>query len=261
MAELIFVGRSDDNTHLVFSDPDGNEFVVPIDDYLMRSVRTPKDDRPATSLGVSPRDIQTRIRRGESAAAIAAEADVAVERIERYAGPVYTERWHMSQRAREAHIRRGESTLGEAVIIVLGAVGVDILAIDWDSHRREDARWNVTVSWPSGEGGGRATWIFDPVGQTLVPLDDEAKWIGDEALAPGSSQAPVSPPPAAKTDSRPRLVAVPDSVMPEPPPYEISLEDLEPPAWAGPGHPTLPVSLDDEPSWDDILFGARPTDS
>lgn len=265
MTELIFVGRSDDNLHLVFSDDDGNEFTAAIDDYLVRSLRPQEDAASAvTTLGISPRDIQTRIRRGESAATIAAEAGVSEERIDRYAGPVYTERWHMAQRARDVSIRRGDAALGDSVIAVLGVLGVDILAIEWDSYRRDDGRWNATVMWPSGDGSGSATWIYDPVGQTVVPLDDEAKWIFEESLSPGASESRDTRPAArveARTEEpRPRLVAVPDSVMPEPPPYDVSIDELEPPAWAGPGHPTMPVSLDDEPSWDDILFGNKPTD-
>lgn len=255
MAELIFVGRTDDNTRLLLADPDGNEFTVPIDDFLLTSVRASSATMADGPLGVSPRDIQARIRRGETAGAIAAEAGVPVERVERYAGPVYTERWHMAQRARGAHIRRGDTTLDQGVSVVLGSLGVDNADLDWDSWRREDARWNVSVAWTSGQGTGAATWIFDPHGQTLVPLDDEAKWISDESLAPGA-------PPSLSTEHRPRLVAVPDTVMPEPAPYDPpTLDELEPPAWAGPGHPTMPVSLDDDPSWDDILFGSRPSDS
>ena len=132
------------------------------------------------------------------------------------------------------------------------------LAVDWDSHRRDDGRWNVSVTWPSGSGSGTAVWLFDPASLTIVALNDEARWVFDEQGGP----APLAP------SERPRLVGLPGSgsepvgrhIAPDPIPVDQDIDDIEPPSWAGPGHPTVPVDLDEEPSWDDILFGSRPTD-
>jgi hypothetical protein len=111
------------------------------------------------------------------------------------------------------------------------------------------------------------------MGHTIVALDEEARWIFDE----GANPSPVAMP--AVAENRPRLVGLPTpsesgrhvatSVEPSLAPPTIGSFDpdedddsLEPPAWAGPGHPTIPVSvMDEEPSWDDILFGTRPSDS
>ncbi len=265
MKELIFVGRSEDNLELIFMDEDGGEFAVAVDDHIRRSINT-NDTATVTTTdsGISPRDIQTRIRRGETAQAIASEAGVDSARIERYAGPVLAERLYMAKRASETLVRRphGEVVLGELATGQLANRGVDTLTLVWDSYRRDDARWTVTVSWTSGSGGGIASWIYDPLAQSIVALDDEARWLFDEAAG---ANAPV-----AKTeDTKPRLVGLPTVSQPED-------EELEPPAWAGPGHPTMPVPMpvatpaaknpepavatDDSPSWDDILFGHRPND-
>lgn len=265
MKELIFVGRSEDNLELIFMDEDGSEFAVTVDDHIRRSINT-NDTATVTTTdsGISPRDIQTRIRRGETAAAIAAEAGVDAERIERYAGPVLAERSYVAKRAAETLVRRphGEVILGELATGQLANRGIDTLTLVWDSYRRDDARWTVTVSWASGSGGGIASWIFDPLAKSVVALDDEARWLFDEAA--GTSAAS-----AQSEDVKPRLVGLPTVSQPE---------DLEPPAWAGPGHPTMPVpmpvastpapaaapapvvAVDDSPSWDDILFGHRPND-
>ena len=265
MKELIFVGRSEDNLELIFMDEDGSEFAVAVDDHIRRSINT-NDTATVTTTdsGISPRDIQTRIRRGETAQAIASEAGVDSARIERYAGPVLAERSYMAKRASETLVRRphGEVVLGELATGQLANRGVDTLTLVWDSYRRDDARWTVTVSWTSGSGGGIASWIYDPLAQSIVALDDEARWLFDEAAG---SNAPVS----QTEEVKPRLVGLPTVSQPED-------EELEPPAWAGPGHPTMPVPMpvatpvarnpepavatDDSPSWDDILFGHRPND-
>lgn len=265
MKELIFVGRSEDNLELIFMDEDGSEFAVTVDDHIRRSINT-NDTATVTTTdsGISPRDIQTRIRRGETAAAIAAEAGVDAERIERYAGPVLAERSYVAKRAAETLVRRphGEVILGELATGQLANRGIDTLTLVWDSYRRDDARWTVTVSWASGGGGGIASWIFDPLAKSVVALDDEARWLFDEAAGTSAVSA-------QSEDVKPRLVGLPTVSQPE---------DLEPPAWAGPGHPTMPVpmpvastpapaaapapvvAVDDSPSWDDILFGHRPND-
>jgi hypothetical protein len=105
--------------------------------------------------------------------------------------------------------------------------------------------------WAIGEGSGLATWIFDPLGRSIVSLDDEARWLFQESV---NDSAPV------EQEARPRLVALPNEA-------EASDDsDIAPPAWVGPGQPTIPVpvtpvpNITDSPSWDDILFGHRPTD-
>lgn len=255
MHELIFVGRTDDNQGLILMDDDGREYVVAIDDDLVRNASTAAriNTDAHQELGISVRDIQARIRRGESLSSIADESGMTVDRVERFAGPVLAERSFTAAQARDTLVRRpqGDVTLGELVSAQLESRGVDVLLLDWDSWRREDGRWNVSVSWPSGDGSGAATWIYDNVGRTVVSLDDEARWLFQESLG---ESTPV------EADNRPRLVALPTEIE------EPEDDGLAAPAWVGPGQPTIPVPVQpvqtttDSPSWDDILFGHRPTD-
>lgn len=257
MTELIFVGRSPEGENLIFMDEEGHEYHVTVDEHISRSLSTPAKAMSTSSevLGVSPRDIQTRIRRGESVSDIAQDAGVDQDRIQRYAGPVLAERAHMASRACATPVKRpaGEESLSDVVIAKLESHDIDCSELEWDSWRREDGRWNVTVAWLVGSGSGYATWLFDPAGQTVISFDDEARWLFEEVAPSNSTEV-----------ARPRLVGLPI------PQEEDSSQDedaLEPPAWAGPGHPTMPVPMpspasnDDSPSWDDILFGQRPTDS
>lgn len=257
MTELIFVGRTNDNERLMLMDEDGQEFQLAIDEHLVRSVTTvtkPTTDGSA-ALGVTPRDIQTRIRRGESVEQIALESGVADERISRYAGPVLAERNHMASRAQQTFLRRPDAdvTLFEAVMSQLSDRDSDSLDCSWDSWRREDSRWTVTINWQIGSGNGLATWIFDPLSQTILAIDDEARWLIQE-------DAVTTP---KNEELRPRLVGLPAATNVG----DLAPDDeIEPPAWAGPGHPTMPVPLpvpnqtSDGPSWDDILFGNKPSD-
>jgi hypothetical protein len=267
MKELIFVGRSQDNLALIFMGEDGMEFNVSVDDHIKRSINTNDTatvTRTDSTSGISPKDIQTRIRRGETAQEIAIEGGVPVERIERYAGPVLAERSYMASRAAATLIRRphGEVILGELATGQLANRGIDTLTLVWDSYRRDDSRWTVSVSWNSGSGGGSASWIYDPLARSVVALDDEARWLFDEAAGQEQSAKQTG---KRNEEPKPRLVGLPT--------VDNAEEELEPPAWAGPGHPTMPVPMpvpspaakpvavvDDSPSWDDILFGHRPND-
>lgn len=253
--DLIFVGRSDDNTGLIFTDDEGQEFVAQIDDALVRSANGAA--KAATEhqgeLGISVRDIQARIRRGESLSSISLDSGIPQDRLERFAGPVFAERNYMADQARQTLVRRpqGDLTLIDLVTSSLDQRNVDTLDLEWDSWRREDGRWNVAVMWSVGEGSGLATWIFDPLGRSIVSLDDEARWLFQESV---NELAPNSEP-----EARPRLVAIPTDNSDDD-------SDIAPPAWVGPGQPTIPVPVSpvpnnsDSPSWDDILFGHRPTD-
>ena len=84
-----------------------------------------------------PRDIQARIRAGESPEAVAAAAQTTVEKIAGFVNPALAERAHIAQQARSASVRRrgGDGPprhLGEAVTDRLQADGVRAEVVAWD---------------------------------------------------------------------------------------------------------------------------------
>ena len=96
-----------------------------------------------------PRDIQTRIRGGETPEAVAQAAQAPIEKIMVFAAPVLAERAHVAQRAQASSLRRkagdtGARTLGEAVSAHLHGFNVDPAVVEWDAWRREDGRWTLT---------------------------------------------------------------------------------------------------------------------
>jgi hypothetical protein len=99
-----------------------------------------------------------------------------LERVERYAGPPLAERAYIADRAQSVDVRAGVS-LASSAQSVLESDGVDLDSVQWDSWRRDDAKWIVTVSYARGAGNARANWTFDNTGSNLHPLDETARHL------------------------------------------------------------------------------------
>lgn len=190
MHDLRLVGVHDDGEHLVLTGTDGQRFRLAIDETLRAAVR-----RDRARLGqlqieiegrVRPRDIQARIRAGETAQEIAHSAGLPIEHVRRYEGPVLAEREHVASLARRLPTRQVASRppFGELVTERLTARGVDAQAATWDAWRREGSTWTVQLSFRAGSKDRVAQWAYDVQRSHLEPLDDEARWLS----APTASQ-------------------------------------------------------------------------
>ena len=208
MRELAFVGLSDDGTSLVLSSSDGTRYVVPCDERVEAAVRRDKSRLGQLEIaldGTSPRDIQQRIRHGQSAEDIAASSGLAVDRVLRFAGPVLAEREHIAATAREVELRDGGTsrTLMTTVIDALQMGGTDPDALEWDAWRSDDGRWSLLASWdPVDEvavGATAALFVYDPIGRTIVSEDPASAWLLGEQPTVVIEQA----------DGRPLLVGLP----------------------------------------------------
>ena len=210
MRELAFVGLSDDGTSLVLSSSDGTRYAVPCDERLEAAVRRDRSRLGQLEIpvdGTSPRDIQVRIRHGQTPDDIAAQSGLPVERIMRFAVPVLAEREHVAAQARAVELRDGSSvqTVEATVIRTLTTGGVDTDHLEWDAWRREDGRWSLLASWDPIDtvavGATAALWIYDPAGRSVVPDDPASAWLVGE-----------HPTVTVDHDGRPFLVALPDAV-------------------------------------------------
>jgi hypothetical protein len=127
-----------------------------------------------------PREIQSRIRAGESVEQVAAAAGVPPERVERFAYPVLLERSRTAELAQRAHPVREDGPdvqeLGEVVSTAFAARGQDYSVAIWDSWKGEDGKWIVQLTWTAGRSNNHAHWSFHPGahGGTVTPLDDHA---------------------------------------------------------------------------------------
>lgn len=201
MRDLSLEGLSEDRRFLVTRDLTTNEmFRIPADHRLSSLIGKPS--RPGNTTGqmeirmpssLTPRDIQARIRRGESPMSVAEAAGVPVDQIEGFAGPVLAEREFMCEQARKTTIRRRH--VGGAGVQLGALVSENILAAGgvpeaatWDSWRREDGRWTVLVI-PDGQAHP-ATFLFDVKSRYVLPADEFAhELVGDVALPDSTDMA------------------------------------------------------------------------
>ncbi|HET6292978.1 MAG TPA: septation protein SepH [Kribbella sp.] len=210
MREARLVGLSQDGKQLILALAEtGEEFAIPVDDRLRAALRGDRARLGQLEIqmesALRPRDIQARIRAGESPEAVAAVAQMPMERVMAFAGPVLAERDHVANLAQRASVRRrggGDAptrNLGAWVTERLRTRQVDPASAEWDAWRRDDGRWAVRVSYfAESEDEKVAMFAYDAPGRYAVPDDDEARWLVGE-------QAQVIAPPTER-----RLTAVAD---------------------------------------------------
>lgn len=187
MAELRLIGVSADGRHLRLTDAYGTEHALLIDDRLRAAVNGQLSRLGQLTMAlesrISPREIQERVRRGESAEEVAASADVPLERVLRFVGPVLREREYVAERARRARVgpADGPSVLLEDLVARQAErLRLDPEDVVWDSARREDHTWEVRVRWPDGT---TAVWALDVAHQHASPVDAvAARLSGREPL-------------------------------------------------------------------------------
>ncbi len=283
VTDLRLVAVTPERSHLVLEDSDSKQFRVPVDERLAAALRTPDRSRPgqleiALESQLTPREIQARVRAGQSVDEVAAVAGISLDRVERYAGPVLAERAHVVEQAQAAPARRATAgtapALAELVDARLAEQKVATDSVTWDAWRGDDDRWTVRLSYL---GGGRqrvASWVFDPRGRVLAASDDEARWLVDGT---GAERLSDDRPAAVR-----RLAAVPhtgdavdgvdtgDETTSGSPADEVYDREADEARQAA-ERATQPEPMRQAasasrgrrqpvPSWDDIMFGPRKRD-
>lgn len=201
MRPVRFVALSEDGQALVLADEVGRLLALPIDERVTTALHSepgapplmvapsPTDAVPS----LSPRDIQSRIRAGDSADDVARIAGVPVDRVLRYAGPVLQERAMVAQHARRTRLKSAEKAvpLAEVVDGRLGQHGIDTEKISWDAYRRDDGTWRIVATWPSGKATAQAIWELDKTRQHVTPHDEMARYLCTERPTPLLGQEPA----------------------------------------------------------------------
>jgi hypothetical protein len=233
MVHLTLTGLSEDGQKLVFVNDEGVEFTADVDARLRAALNARQQGGDQARPGqlemqmdstLRPRDIQARIRAGETPETVAQVAGTSVDKVMPYAAPVLAERAHVAQRAQRASIRRppGDGptagsgrTLGEAVGSHLRGRNVDPDSITWDAWRREDGRWTLTGAYAASGRVGAAHFSFDAPGNYVVADDDDAHWLLGEVPDAPPEAAPVAPSRDDLSTARQRrLSAVPPDELP-----------------------------------------------
>jgi hypothetical protein len=223
MHELRLVAVSEDGSYAILAVPGrGGRFSLPIDDRL-RTVARGQFSRLAqyeieVESPLRPKEIQDRIRAGETADEIADAAGVPIERVRRFEGPVLAEREYRAQEAQRATVRSPGDPgpgplLGDIVDERLVELGVGPDDARWDSRKRSDGNWQVQVAFTVGGRPQVAEWVFDPRRRHIAPDDDQAARLclpADELppTSPSQSTSPFAgrePATATVTPIAPRL--------------------------------------------------------
>jgi predicted pyridoxine 5'-phosphate oxidase superfamily flavin-nucleotide-binding protein len=229
MVHLTLAGLSEDGKRLLLTSDAGVEFTLDADDRLRAALRG--DHARLGQLEIKmdsvlrPRDIQARIRAGETLEAVAEAAQTSVDKIMPVAAPVLAEREHVAQRAQRASLRRSAATagassaaagqgrtLGDAIASHLRGRNVDPGGVDWDAWRREDGRWTLTAEFQAEGQQVQGVFTFDPPGNYVAIEDDDARWLVGEGAAATTSEAASADDLA--TARRRRLSAVPADELP-----------------------------------------------
>ena len=260
MTELRVVGRSDDGESLELTDLEGNKFSLRVSDSLRATVNerrlTPVVEKaPQFSI----KEIQSRLRAGESYAEVSRISGLSLEKIERYASPILQERAWIIEQAEKASPKGTSLPLSELVIHRLAPRGVNMNQISWNTWRLDDGTWHLVLSYPSREGQSEATWVFDSSKRTLTSKDDGARWINGEEIPTKQPPRPdrmsdhgVLFPVEGETPQPPRLVAVRTAPVSGDSAVEDAPETKEITPDAKKDGVTRRISI---PSWDDIMFG------
>jgi hypothetical protein len=198
--------------------PDGLTLVLRLDggddgpgervEVPLAEVRRAQRAAPTLPLGggPSPREVQQRIRHGETAEDIARSVGLPVGDIARYEGPVLAERFHQAMRA--ARVEHDGRPVLELVTEHLERVARGVTP-RWDSWQTDPNRWEVHVS--AGEHDVRLAW--DPRAARVDPIDESGRQaLGlappppdalEEVLRPVRSR-PARTPAAEPESPRPR---------------------------------------------------------
>ena len=260
MSELRLTGKNPEGTHLTLTNPIGEEFTIRISDTLRATVNQPRLSAVVASDDVetmSVKEIQRRLRAGESMDAIARDGHISVEKVERFAGPILQERVYILDQAFAVVLRkesaRDQETFQDVVISRLAPMGVDSDSLSWNTWRIDDGTWTIDLAYPNRDGHGSATWNFDLNRRSITATNENARWmLGQEPAprvqTPGLVHAePTHPsrivdsiPDPEPVRETPRLVAIRET-----PREEDRAEGIS-------GRAKVP-------SWDEIMFGRPAT--
>ncbi|CAB4648017.1 unannotated protein [freshwater metagenome] len=253
--DLRLVGRSSDGTELELIDQDGNKFNLRISDTLRSNVNQPRLSAVSDfqeEVTTTVKEVQARLRGGESIDSISRTTDWSIEKVENFAGPILQERAFIIAQALATQIKREPHApyLETAVSAKLAPRGVDMATVEWNTHRKPDGNWEVTLYYPLRDGSaedakGEAVWVFNLGRRSLLADDDGARWIG------GEEKQRTQPTVGMVYTEAPRLVSIKEDIETHTT-TSFTVVDDAPDDEARKDGVTRRIKI---PSWDDIMFG------
>jgi hypothetical protein len=231
MRELEFDGIHDDQEHLVLRDADGETYTLRIDEALRAAVRR---DRSTLALiqaqgPLRPKDIQAMLRQGRTAEEIAEAAEIDVDHVRRFEGPVLDERRFVAEGARRFPVGHADSAALEDLVIQRLRSRQADEDTEWDAWKNTDGTWTLQLLFRAGGRERGAQWIVDQQRRSVTAEDDEARW-----LTLDDDQADPTP-------TRARLTAVKNAVYDQEADTGRTSRSGRGPRRSAPSHPSRPV--------------------
>ena len=150
--ELRFVNREGES--LVFETIDGQRLRAELDDSLKEAIR--RTTLPVTQ-GVSPKEVQSAIRAGESLSALAARLGVPEDAIEPFASPILDELRFVLQTALTTMLSSNDRMRSFRDLVDDVYPGAEF------AIRKQENQWVL-------ESGNSLKWSFDPKTRLIEPL-------------------------------------------------------------------------------------------
>ena len=222
MRPLTVSGLSSDGLRLVLRAGD-ELFELPLADVPTARQPTLPFGEPPPERPPSPREIQHRVRCGETSAEIAQKSGMPVEAVAKYEGPVLAEREYQADQARRSQV--DGRVVGELVEEHVARMAQDPALLAWDCWLIEPGRWHLVAR--AGREMVRMRW--DPVARKVHALDEPARQalrlgpVAQDALGavlrPVQSRAferPAPAPPGPRAESTASVAPPPAAARPRP---------------------------------------------
>jgi hypothetical protein len=172
MRQLLFDRLAEDGTHLVLIDSRGVQYSLAVQESLATNIRrglqrTSSKSAPGT---ITPREIQSLVRKGLSIEEVADQTGLAVDFVQRFAEPVLAEMDFVIQRARRLSIHAAGHKIGVDELVDVAAQRADVPTqeLQWSCRKTEGATWRIDA----GTGDRDLVGLLFKVSEgTITPAD------------------------------------------------------------------------------------------
>jgi myo-inositol-1(or 4)-monophosphatase len=160
--DLRLTGRSVDGTELELVDQDGNSFSLRISDSLRATVNQPRLSAVSAyqeEISTTVKEVQARLRGGESIDSISRTTDWSIEKVENFAGPILQERAFIIAQALATQMdQQAESLIVSALLTARPDDGI------------------IAEEGAAKNSKSGITWVIDPLDGTVNYLYGLPGW-------------------------------------------------------------------------------------
>ncbi|MDA3148228.1 DUF3071 domain-containing protein [Leucobacter sp. UCMA 4100] len=178
MQDLRLIERRDQT--LVLESIDGTEFTLEVTEEVVTAVHviTRAQQAKASETKVSPREVQTMLREGNSVIEVAVALNIEEEDVERYAEPINAEFRFILDLALGVPVRADVADqdepqfFGAVIEARLAKLGATTHA--WRTWRDPEDGWMVLLTFTSHDVEHEARWAFEHRKRLLTPITPDA---------------------------------------------------------------------------------------